>query len=173
MLKNDRVFAFNFLNPETKEPAYWRDVGTLDAYWEANMDLVGVVPQFNLYDTEWPIHTFQGYYPPAKTVLAERKRTGMAISSLVSGGCIVSGGKVINSLLSPNVRVDSFAVVEDSILMDGVHVDEGAQVKRAIIDKQVHIPPGVKIGGNLRRDRKRFTVTDSGVVVVPKGMEFD
>jgi glucose-1-phosphate adenylyltransferase len=173
MVKNDRVFAFNFLNPETKEPAYWRDVGTLDAYWEANMDLVSVVPQFNLYDTEWPIHTFQGYYPPAKTVLAERKRTGMAISSLVSGGCIVSGGKVINSLLSPNVRVDSFGVVEDSILMDGVHVDKGAQVKRAIIDKQVHIPPGVKIGGNLRRDRKRFTVTDSGVVVVPKGMEFD
>lgn len=172
-IRKDRVFAFRFVEDGTGEPGYWRDVGTLEAYWEANMDLVSVTPQFNLYDTEWPIHTFQGHYPPAKTVLAEENRTGVAINSLVSGGCVVSGGKVLNSLLSPNVRVDSQAEVKDSILMDGVHVDEGARVRRAIIDKEIRIPPGAEIGYDLAADRKRFTVTDSGIVVIPKGMEFD
>jgi glucose-1-phosphate adenylyltransferase len=173
MIRKDRVFAFRFVEDGTGEPAYWRDVGTLEAYWEANMDLISVTPQFNLYDTEWPIHTFQGHYPPAKTVLAEENRTGVAINSLVSGGCVVSGGKVLNSLLSPNVRVDSQAEVKDSILMDDVHVDEGARVRRAIIDKEIRIPPGAEIGYDLAADRKRFTVTDSGIVVIPKGMEFD
>ena len=172
MVKKDRVFAFNFVNSEKGEPAYWRDVGTLDAYWEANMDLVSVIPHFNLYDTEWPIHTFQGHYPPAKTVLAEGDRTGVAINSLVSGGCIISGGKVENSLLSQNVRVDSYALVKDSILMEGVHVGEGGRVKRAIIDKNIQIPAGAEIGYDLRKDRKRFTVTDSGIVVIPKAMQF-
>jgi glucose-1-phosphate adenylyltransferase len=170
MVEKDRVFAFNFLTLDTGEPAYWKDVGTLDAYWEANMDLVSVVPQFNLYDTAWPIHTYQGSYPPAKTVLAEENRTGMAINSLVSGGCIISGGKVLNSLLSPNVRVESLAVVEDSILMDGVSVGERASVRRAIIDKGMRIPSGGKIGYDLDQDRKQFTVTDSGIVVIPKGI---
>ncbi len=173
MIRKDRVFAFRFVEEGTGGPAYWRDVGTLEAYWEANMDLISVTPQFNLYDTEWPIHTFQGHYPPAKTVLAEENRTGVAINSLVSGGCVVSGGKVLNSLLSPNVRVDSQAEVKDSILMDDVHVDEGARVRRAIIDKEIRIPPGAEIGYDLAADRKRFTVTDSGIVVIPKGMEFD
>jgi glucose-1-phosphate adenylyltransferase len=171
MVKKDRVFAFNFLAPETGEAAYWRDVGTLDAFWEANMDLVSVTPQFNLYDRKWPILTFQAHYPPAKTILEESDRTGTAINSLLSAGCIVSGGKVVNSLLSPNVRVESYADVRDSILMDGVHVDEGARVKRAILDKRVNVPRGVEVGYNLDKDRKRFTVTDSGIVVIPKGME--
>lgn len=173
MVKKDRVFAYNFVNSETGEPDYWRDVGTLDAYWEANMDLVSVIPQLNLYDTEWPIYTFQGRYPPAKTVHAEEKRTGTVTNSVVSGGCIISGGQVINSLLSPNVRVHSYAEVRDSIAMDGVEVEEGAKVKRAIIDKNVRIPKGLEVGYDLRRDRKRFTVTDSKIVVIPKGMQID
>ncbi len=171
MLRKDRVFAYSFIKPETGEPDYWRDVGTLDAYWQANMDLVSVTPQLNLYDTDWPIHTFQGRYPPAKTVHAEEGRTGTAINSVVSGGCIISGAKVINSLLSPNVRIHSYAEVEDSIIMEGVEVEEGARVRRAIIDKRVRIPAGAEIGYNLRRDRKGFTVTDSRVVVIPKAMQ--
>lgn len=170
MVKKDKVFAYNFVQAETGAPEYWRDVGTLDAYWEANMDLVRVTPQFNLYDAEWPIHTFQGHYPPAKTVHAEEGRTGTAINSLVSAGCIVSGAKVINCLLSPNVHVHSYAEVEDSIIMEGVQVEEGARVKRSIIDKNVRIPAGIDIGYDLRRDRKRFTVTESGIVVIPRAM---
>lgn len=171
MVKKDRVFAFKFVNPETGEPAYWRDVGTLDSYWEANMDLVSVIPQLSLYDMGWPIHTFQGHFPPAKTILDEENRTGVAINSLVSGGCIISGGKVSSSLLSPNVRVDSHAEVRDSIMMEGVHVEERARVKRAIIDKQIRIPADTEIGYDLKRDRKRFTVSDSGIVVIPKAMQ--
>jgi glucose-1-phosphate adenylyltransferase len=170
MVKKDKVFAYNFVQAETGVPEYWRDVGTLDAYWEANMDLVRVTPQFNLYDAEWPIHTFQGHYPPAKTVHAEEGRTGTAVNSLVSAGCIISGAKVINSLLSPNVHVHSYAEVEDSIMMEGVEVEEGARVKRSIIDKNVRIPAGIDIGYDLRRDRKRFTVTESGIVVIPRAM---
>jgi glucose-1-phosphate adenylyltransferase len=173
MVDKDRVFAFKSVNDETGEPTYWRDVGTLDAYWEANMDLVRVVPQFNLYDSDWPIHTFQGPYPPAKTVLAEENRTGVAVNSLVSGGCIISGGRVFNSLLSPGVRVESHAEVTDSILMEGVCVEEGARLKRAIVDKYVVIPRGADIGYDHRKDCKRFTVTDSGIVVIPKAMQVE
>ena len=173
MVKRDRVFAFRFVDPATGEAAYWRDVGTLDAYWEANMDLVSVTPRFNLYDSEWPIHTFQGHYPPAKTVFNEEKRTGVAINCLVSGGCIISGGKVINSLLSPNVRIDSYAEVKDSILMEGVHINRGARVRRTIIDKNTDVPPGTEIGYDLEKDRKSFTVTDSGIVVIPRAMQID
>ncbi len=171
MIEKDRVFAFNFVKPETGEPAYWRDVGTLDAYWEANMDLVSVTPLLNLYDNAWPIYTFRGHNPPAKTVLAGEGGTGAALNSLVSGGCIISGGKVLNCLFSPNVRVESFAEVEDSILMEGVHVDQGARVKRAIVDKNIRIPAGAEVGYDLQKDRKRFTVTDSGIVVIPKAMQ--
>jgi glucose-1-phosphate adenylyltransferase len=173
MVKKDKVFAFDFVKPETGEPEYWRDVGTLDAYWEANMDLVTVTPQLNLYDTGWPIHTFQGHYPPAKTVHAEKGRTGTAINSVVSGGCIISGARVRSSLLSPNVHVHSDALIEDSIIMEGVQVEAGARVRGAIVDKNVRILEGAKIGYDSRKDRKRFKITDSGIVVIPKGMHID
>ena len=173
MAERDRVYGFNFVDPKTGSPAYWRDVGTVDAYWEANMDLASGIPQFNLYDTEWPIHTFQGHYPPAKTILGKDGKTGAVFNSLVSGGCIIRGGKVLNSLLSPGVKVDGYAEITDSILMEGVHIEEGVRVKGAIIDKYVRVPTGIQIGYNRRRDRKRFTVTDSGIVVIPKAMEVD
>jgi glucose-1-phosphate adenylyltransferase len=173
MVERDEVFAFRFLKDQSGEPAYWRDVGTLDAYWEANMDLVGATPLFNLYDAEWPIHTYQGYHPPARTVKAGDDEKGMVINSLISGGCLVRGGQVLNSLLSPGVCVEIEAEVRDSVVMEGVHVGAGARVRRAILDKHVQIRAGEEIGYDLETDRKRFTVTDSGIVVIPKAMAVD
>jgi glucose-1-phosphate adenylyltransferase len=173
MVDQDEVFVFRFMNRQSGEAAYWRDVGTLEAYWEANMDLVGVTPQLNLYDTEWPIHTYQGDYPPARAVMAPDEGPGVAINALISGGCVIRGGRVLNSVLSPNVSVESGADVKDSVLMERVHVKEGARVRRAILDKDIHVPAGAEIGYDLERDRKRFTVTDSGIVVIPKTMEVD
>jgi glucose-1-phosphate adenylyltransferase len=167
-LDKDRVFAYDFVHPHTEKPAYWRDVGTVDAYWEANMDLVSVIPQFNLYDTEWPIHTFQGHYPPAKTISGEDGQPGLVLNSLFSAGCIVSGGRVEHSVLSPNVRIDSFVEIRDSVLFGGVRIEKGAQIRKAIIDKHVRVPAGMKIGYDLDEDRNRFTVTDSGIVVIPR-----
>jgi glucose-1-phosphate adenylyltransferase len=168
---NMAVFAYPFLDENRKEALYWRDVGTLDAYYQANMDLVAVDPQLNLYDQEWPIRTHQPQYPPPKFVFAEEApgRRGTALDSTVSQGCIVSGGRVQRSILSPGVRINSFSQVEDSILLEGVDVGRRAKVRRAIIDKDVKIPPGFQIGVNLDWDRERgFTVTDAGVVVIAK-----
>jgi len=173
MVERDEVFAFKFLKNQSGEPAYWRDVGTLDAYWEANMDLVGATPPFNLYDAGWPIHTYQGHYPPARTVKTGDEEKGMVINSLISGGCLVRAGKVLNSLLSPGVCVEIEAEVTDSVVMEGVQVGAGARVRRAILDKNVQIPAGGEIGYDLEEDRKRFTVTDSGIVVIPKAMAVD
>ncbi len=170
MIKRDRVFAFDFRQGDRGGVGYWRDVGTIDAYFEANMDLVSVSPQLNLYDTSWPIFTYQLPYPPAKTVLEEEGRMGMAINSIISNGCIISGGSVKRSILSPRVKIHSYAEVEDSILLEGVDIGRHAKVRRTIIDKEVQIPPGMKIGYDLDEDSKRFTVTASGIVVVPKGM---
>ncbi len=166
------VFVFNFRDKNGKKPKYWRDIGTIDAFYQANMDLVSVTPEFNLYDREWPIRTCQVQAPPAKTVFAggdTGERIGLVLDSLISNGCIVSGGKVIRSILSPGVRVNSYALVEDSILMNGVNVGRYCKIKRAIIDKGVNIPPGTEIGYNLEEDKKRFFVNDSGIVVIPKG----
>jgi glucose-1-phosphate adenylyltransferase len=175
MLKKGlKIVAFNFIDENKKEAKYWRDIGTIDAYYEANMDLVQVAPIFNLYDKEWPIRTFQGQFPSAKTVFAGDEvpgRIGLVLDSLISGGCIVSGGRVQRSILSPNVRINSYSEVYDSILMEGVNVGRYAKIKRAIIDKEVNIGQGMVIGYDLEEDRKRFFVTESGIVLVAKGTE--
>ncbi len=169
--RNVRVMAYNFKDENKQAAKYWRDIGTLDAYYEANMDLVRVTPLFNLYDRAWPIRTYQEQWPPAKTVFADEEsgRLGLALDSLVSNGCIISGGRVERCVLSPDVRVNSFAEVEDAILMEHVEVGRYARVRRAIIDKDVMIPRHVEIGYNLEEDRRRFHVTESGIVVVEKG----
>jgi glucose-1-phosphate adenylyltransferase len=170
MIPKDRVFAFDFRQGDRGGTGYWRDVGTIDAYFEANMDLVSITPQLNLYDPQWPILTYQPPSPPAKTVLIEKSRVGTALNSIISNGCIISGGRVKRSILSPNVMVHSYAEIEDSILMEGVDIGRYAKIRRTIIDKEVHIPQGMKIGYHLDEDAKRFTVTGSGIVVVPKGI---
>lgn len=168
---NCRIMAYQFVDMNKKEGLYWRDVGTLDAYYESNIDLVQVTPHFNIYDREWPIRTYQLQYPPAKFVFNQKVdgRRGIAVDSLVSDGCIISGGSVKRSILSPNVRVHSFSDVEDSLLFEGVEVGRHAKVKNAIIDKHVKIMPNATVGYDKELDRKRFTVTPKGIVVVEKG----
>ena len=171
LVSDKRVVAYNFVDGKG-EAKYWRDVGTIEAYFESNMDLVAVSPLLNLYDPEWPIHTYHAPFPPAKTVFDEtdgKCRKGTTLESIISGGCIISGGEVKRSLVSPDVWVESCATVEESILLEGVRIGEGARIKRCIIDKHSAIPPGMEIGYNLEEDAKRFTVTPSGIVVVPKG----
>ena len=174
MIQNSRVFAFKFHDENKKAVKYWRDIGTLDAYWEANMDLVAVDPLFNMYDQMWPIRTYQGQFPPAKFVFAddyEGGRMGIALDSIVCGGCIVSGAREQNSVLSPNVLVQDHAEVRESVVMENVVIGEHCRIRRAIIDKDVNIPPKTEIGYDLGADRSRFTVTDSGLVAISKGMK--
>jgi glucose-1-phosphate adenylyltransferase len=156
-----------------RDRGYWRDVGTLDAFYDAHMDLISVHPVFNLYNTEWPILTLPEPYPPAKFVFADDGRTGHALDSMVCSGVIISGGTVRRSVLSPNVRVEPSAEVDGSVLFAGVHVGERAIVRNAIIDKDVVVEPGAEIGLDPEADRERFTVSDRGVVVIPKGMRVE
>jgi len=176
MIEKFRVFAYNFRDENRKAVQYWRDVGTLDAYWEANMDLVSVDPLFNLYDRNWPIRTYQGQYPPAKFVFAEEGeggRMGVALDSIITGGCIISGARVQNSVLSPRVRVNEHAQVLQSVLMENVVIGEQSRIRRAIIDKDVVIPPKTNIGYDFQADSEQFTVTESGIVVISKGMKLE
>jgi glucose-1-phosphate adenylyltransferase len=167
----ERVFAYLFWDENKKGAQYWRDVGTIDAYYEASMDLVQVEPFFNLYDPEWPLRTYQPQFPPAKFVFAGEERRGAALDSIVSMGCIVSGGMVERSVLCPNVRVHSYAHVQDSILLPNVVVNRYARMRRAILDREVVIPCGAVIGYDLGEDRRRHTVSEGGVVVVTAGEE--
>ncbi len=172
MIRDRPVYAYKFVDANKKNLKYWRDIGTLDAYWEANMDLVAVDPLFNLYDQQWPIRTYQGQFPPAKFVFSQDYqggRMGVALDSIVCGGCIISGGRVQNSVLSPNVRVQDHADVRESIIMENVVIGAQSRVRRAIIDKDVIIPPNSEIGYNREADAQRFTVTESGLVVIAKG----
>jgi glucose-1-phosphate adenylyltransferase len=179
-----RAFAYDFFTNEVPgvlegERGYWRDVGTIDAYFRANMDLIDVQPAFNLYNSRWPIRTFTPPQPPAKFVFAGgtseegQMRMGIATDSLVSEGCIISGGRIDRTVLSPGVRINSYALVEESILMHGVSVGRHARVRRAIVDKGVEIPPGAEVGYDLEADRRRFTVSEEGIVVVPKNARFE
>ena len=161
------IYTYRFYDENKKAAKYWRDIGTLDAYYEANMDLCQVNPEFNLYDPEWPLRTYQVQAPPAKFVFAdEGRRCGQALDSVVSAGCIISGSRIAGSVLCPNVRVHSFCDVDRCILMPGVRVGRHARLRRAIIDRDVFIPRGALIGYNEDEDRRRHTVTASGIVVV-------
>ena len=176
LVATGKIFADPFVDENKKETRYWRDIGTLDSYYEASMDLVAVEPVFNLYDKTWPLRTMAAHLPPAKTVFAQEEpggRLGIVLDSLVSGGVIVSGGRVERSILGPEVRVNSYAKVTDSVLMDGVVVGRYARVHRAIVDKGVTIPQHFVVGESAADDAKRFTVTDGGVVVIPRGAQVD
>jgi glucose-1-phosphate adenylyltransferase len=168
MVGDYQVYSFDFVDENKKEALYWRDVGTLEAYYEANMDIVSVSPVFNLYDAEWPIRTHQRNYPPAKFVFAESGRTGTALDSIVSAGCIVSGGVVKNSVVSPDVRVNSYTEIDASILFSHVNIGRHCKIRRAIIDRDVHIPEGTTIGYDAEADRQRYFLTDSGITVVTR-----
>ena len=161
------VYAYRFYDENKKAAKYWRDIGTLDAYYDANMDLCHVNPDFNLYDPEWPLRTNQVQAPPAKFVFAdEGRRCGQALDSIISAGCIISGSRITGSVLCPNVRVHSFCDIDQTILMPGVRVGRHAKIRRAIIDRDVFVPRGALIGYNDAEDRRRHTVSDSGIVVV-------
>jgi glucose-1-phosphate adenylyltransferase len=168
LLQDYKVFAFNFIDENKKEALYWRDVGTLGAYYEASMDLVSVTPVFNLYDASWPIRTHQRQYPPAKFVFGVPTRMGTAIDSIISQGCVISGGQVRRSIVSPDVRVNSYCQIEDSIIFSHVNVGRHSRIRKAIIDRDVHIPEGSVIGYDLEEDKKKYFVSEDGIVVVTR-----
>jgi glucose-1-phosphate adenylyltransferase len=165
-IKKYRVFAYPFRDIQSGVQAYWRDVGTVDSYWAANMELIGIDPELNLYDKDWPIWTYQAQTPPAKFVFDDDDRRGMAVDSMVSGGCVISGAEVRHSLLFSNVRVNSYSKVRDSVILPDVNVGRHCRITKAVIDKGCHIPPNTVIGENPEEDRKRFYVSPGGVVLV-------
>ncbi len=166
------IYGFRFEDENKKDQPYWVDVGTLDSYYAANMDLISVNPEFNLYDVDWPLRTRQLQSPPAKTLSHEGERIGRAINSLITDGTIISGGLVERSILGPNVRVNSYTYITDSIIMDNCNIGRHTRIRRAIIDKNVVVPEGMEIGFDPDEDKKLFKVTDSGIVVVPKNYVF-
>jgi len=168
--KKRKIYVYNFVDDKGR-PKYWRDIGTRDAYYQANMDLIRSNPKFDLYDKSWPVRTYHAQYPPIKIMHAHAAKnvgSGSIVDSLIAGGCVVSSAKIERSILSSNVKVESGAVVSDSVIMEGVVIGKRAQIKNAIIDKEVVVPPYEKIGFNLEQDRKRFDVTTSGIVIVAK-----
>ncbi|HVY49563.1 MAG TPA: glucose-1-phosphate adenylyltransferase [Minicystis sp.] len=177
--KENRVYVYDFqqnrVPGEDEGYAYWRDIGTVEAYWAAQMDLVAIQPAFNLYNQRWPIRTGYNHDPPAKFVFRDEAnaRVGIATESLVSLGCIISGGRIHRSVLSNRVRVNSFSHIEESVLFESVVIGRHVKIKRAIIDKDVEIPSGTEIGYNTEEDKKRWFVSDGGIVVIPKRTKID
>jgi glucose-1-phosphate adenylyltransferase len=169
-IRENRVFAYPFRDPDSEDKSYWRDVGTVDAYWAANMELIGVTPELNLYNHDWPIWTYQEQLPPAKFVFDDDDRRGMAVDSMVSGGCIISGAQVRHSLLFSNVEVSSYSQVSDSVILPNVCIGQNCSITKAIIDKGCHIEDGTVIGEDPVKDAERFHVTEKGVVLVTPEM---
>lgn len=168
-----RVFMYDFAQnviPGEEHTNYWKDIGTIESYFDAHMELTNISPQFNLYNRDWPIRTEHSFYPPAKFVFSDQSnaRVGISTDSLVSDGCIISGGQIHKSVLSPGVRINSFAHVEQCVLMERVKVGRYTRLRRVIVDKDVELPAGIQIGFDLEEDRKRFHVTAEGIVVIPK-----
>ena len=171
IIKDNRVYAYRFADPEKSKKAYWKDVGTLDSYWLANIELTTPVPPLNLYDPRWPIWTFQEQLPPAKFVFNDDERRGYAVDSLVSGGCIISGTKIVSSVLYSNVRTHSYSVIEHSVLLPEVEVGRHCRLRKCIIDRGCQIPPNTEIGFDAEADRRRgLRVTDGGVTLVTRSM---
>jgi len=169
MIKTGRsVYAYRFEDMNNKAKPYWKDIGTIDSYYDASMDLISVTPEFNFYDNDWPMRTYQYQAPPAKTVSHEGERVGRTLNSLICDGTIVSGGLVERSLLGTNVRVNSYSYVTDSIIMNNCNIGRHARIRRTIIDKNVHVPESYEIGFDLESDKKKFLVTESGIVVIGK-----
>ncbi len=174
LIGSNKIYAYHFGGEEGRvtPDRYWRDVGTLDSYYEANMDLLKPVPPIDLYQSDWPIRTYQSQNPPARTVPGDEGSEGIFINSIAAGGVVVSGGSVQHSILFPHVFIDDEAVIHDSILFNGVQVGKGAQIQKAIIDKDVIVPAGERIGYDKDKDAARFTLTEQGVVVVPANFVF-
>ena len=169
-ITNANIFAFPFMDGNTSASGYWRDVGTVDSYWEANINLAEIAPDLNLYDNNWPIWTYQDQLPPAKFAFDDEDRRGMAVDSLVSGGCLITGSTVRRSVLFSNVRVHSYSVVEDSVILPDVEIRHNCRIKRCVIDKGTVIPEGTVIGENREEDAKRFYVSEGGIVLVTPEM---
>ncbi|HDZ16377.1 MAG TPA: glucose-1-phosphate adenylyltransferase [Methylophaga aminisulfidivorans] len=170
LIKNYKVVAFPYKDVQGNDPGYWRDVGTIDAFWSANLELIGVTPELNLYDDDWPIWTHQAQQPPAKFVFDDDDRRGMAVDSMVSGGCIISGSTVRHSVLFSNVEVHSFSLVEDCVVLPDVTIGRHCRLKRVVIDKGCVLPEGTVIGEDLELDAKRYYVSPDGVVLVTPEM---
>ncbi len=170
MIKTHRVFAYRFRDVQKGDQPYWRDVGTVDAFWEANMELVSLTPQLNMYDKQWPIWTYQEQLPPAKFVFDDDNRRGTAVDSMVSGGCLISGAKIKNSLLFSNVKLNSYSFLKQTVVLPDVKIGRHCKIKRAVIDKGCSIPPNTNIGQNLEEDAKHFYVSEKGIVLVTPDM---
>lgn len=166
MVDSGRVFAYNFKHGNRNDSVYWRDIGLLDAYWEANMDLVSATPEFNLYDPTWPIRTYTPTYPPSRLHICQESRSRVVVAQ----GCVVEEAQVERSVLSPGVHIGPGSVVSDSVLMEGVHIGKNVRLHKAIVDEGVHIPSNTQIGVDTELDQKRFTLTQGGIVVIPKGI---
>ena len=170
MIEKCRVVAYPFRDEVTGEQAYWRDVGTVDSFWESNLELIGVTPELNLYDTDWPIWTYQAQQPPAKFVFDDDERRGMAVDSMVSGGCIISGAVVKHSLLFSNVTIHSFSEVENAVILPDVEIGRNCRLHKVIVDKGCRVPDGTVVGVDLEEDAKKYHVSPNGVVLITPEM---